>query len=262
MLRWTPHPASPRHPPPGPPSTQPARAAPPAPLRIVALGDSVTAGTNCDCTPFPDLYAHTLSSRHHIGTTVANDGVPGQTSTDLLRALTDPAEATAIHHADVISITIGANDVTPMAEAVLTGSCGDPGDELACTRPALDTLGQHLQAALHQVRALRQGQRTAVLLTGYWNVYEDGTVADNDYTPAGRQHSAHLTDAVNNVIKAAAHHDNSTYIDLKAAFASNTAGPNPSNLLAGDGDHPNAAGHTVIAKALVAAGVAPLNLPH
>ena len=47
--------------------------------------------------------------------------------------------------------------------------------------------------------------------------------------------------------------------DLYAAFKGEHAERDPTNLLAADGDHPNAAGHRLIAQALLSAGLAPLD---
>jgi lysophospholipase L1-like esterase len=52
-----------------------------------------------------------------------------------------------------------------------------------------------------------------------------------------------------------------TYVDLAEPFKGPSGTGDPSDLLADDGDHPNAAGHRRIASALLAAGTAPLPPP-
>jgi lysophospholipase L1-like esterase len=54
-------------------------------------------------------------------------------------------------------------------------------------------------------------------------------------------------------IDQAAPWDRATYVDLEAAFHSR--GTDVTGLLAGDGDHPNAAGHRLIARLLLRAGL-------
>jgi len=70
-----------------------------------------------------------------------------------------------------------------------------------------------------------------------------------------------LTLAVNDVLRDRAYEDGATYVDLRTPFRGPDGTGNPSDLLARDGDHPNAAGHLLIAKALLAVGTAPLPPP-
>jgi len=229
----------------------------PSRLRVAALGDSVTAGTRCDCAAFPELYAKLLGDRYGAGTRVDNRGVPGATSSDLVNDLSTDAVASSVQAADVVLITIGANDFGDKADAVLAQLCGDA-DDLACARSGLTTLGHNLDAIVERTRGLRRGQPTAILVTGYWNVYEDGDVADHDYAKEGRVESDRLTLVVNEVLRQRAREDGATYVDLTTPFRGPDGTWNPSDLLASDGDHPNAAGHRLIAKTLLSAGTAPL----
>lgn len=237
--------------------------APPGPSptawRVVALGDSVTAGTACDCTSFPQLYAAGLGRERGAGVTVDNRGVSGDTSADLLDDLGHGATADAVARADVVLVTIGANDVVGISDDVLGGHCGDgSADDLHCARSRLSTLRSTLDAILARIASLRFGRPTAVLVTTYWNVYEDGTVADRDYSAGGKAASDDLTRAVNGIITAAATSAGVLPVDLYRPFRGLTGETDPSDLLADDGDHPNAAGHRLIARTLLAAGLAPL----
>jgi lysophospholipase L1-like esterase len=243
-------------------SRQSEQAAPDGPsrLRIAALGDSVTAGTRCDCSAFPELYAKLLGDRYGSGTRVDNRGVPGATSRDLVNDLGTEEVASSVQTADIVLITIGANDFGETADAVLSQTCGDA-DDLACARSGLTALGHNLDAIVERTRGLRRGEPTAILVTGYWNVYEDGDVADHDYATEGRLESDRLTLAVNEVLRGRARQDGATYVDLTTPFRGPDGTWNPSDLLASDGDHPNAAGHRLIAKTLLAAGTAPLRPP-
>ena len=82
------------------------------PSSIVALGDSVPRGTNCDCHPFPPLTAAGLSTK--TGDTVGadNDSVAGATTSSVLRQLmSNESVIDDVTNADVVEIEIGANDV-------------------------------------------------------------------------------------------------------------------------------------------------------
>lgn len=230
-------------------------------LRVTALGDSVTAGTHCDCSPFPQLYAAGLQHRYATPVQIANDGFGGQTSADVLAELRrDRAVRADVARADVVVLTIGANDFGPAYAAVTGGACGTD-DRLACERPALATLADRLPAILARIADLRDQRPTAVLVTGYWNVFEDGDVAAAGMTSRGLRTSDELTRAANAVIETAADQAGEHFVDLYAPFKGPSAEKDPTSLLADDGDHPNAAGHRLIARTLLAAGLSPLQPP-
>jgi lysophospholipase L1-like esterase len=265
-------PASTRASPPSPPTaptapSTPARTATPtttpAPvtLSVVALGDSVTAGSHCDCRAFPDVYAADLRSKYDLEVQVTNDGQGGLTSQDTSTALDSRRDTRAeVARADVVILTIGANDFLPAHEAIETDTCGTS-DHLRCVRSQLATLSDNLDATLGRIHDLRKSQPTTVLVTGYWNVFEDGDVADRSFSSAGRAASDELTRAVNAVITSAVDRAGDTYVDLYAPFKGAAGKANPAHLLADDGDHPNAAGHDVIAQALLSAGLPPTRSP-
>jgi lysophospholipase L1-like esterase len=229
-------------------------------VHVVAIGDSVTAGTNCNCTPFPDLYATELADRYDVRAYVQNDGTGGETSSDVVDDLTsDPAERDDIAQADIVVVTIGANDFGPHYNDVVTGACGG-GDHLACVQDELGQLQDNLNAIVQRIHRLRGGAPTAVLLTGYWNVFEDGDVAASSMSTQGRADSDTLTVATNRIIEGVADATQSTYVDLYTPFKGADGTQDPTNLLAADGDHPNGAGHKLIADALLRAGTTPVRL--
>jgi len=244
-----------------PPSSSAAPASPSiSTAHLVAIGDSVTAGTNCNCTAFPNLYAKELAARYGIAAYVRNDGQGGETSADVLDDLRgDDAEQADIARADIVVVTIGANDFGSQYGAVSSGTCGG-GDDLSCVDDDLGRLQDNLTAIVRQIHRLRAGAPTAVLLTGYWNVFEDGDVARRAMTKQGLAESDTLSRATNQVIARVAGDQQATYVDLYAAFKGADGGDDPTQLLADDGDHPNAAGHRLIAQALTEASTAPLIL--
>ena len=224
-------------------------------LTVAAVGDSVTAGSDCSCDAFSLDYARLLMQQRHVPVRVDNEGVGGQTSAQLLSALDDPRSsvARAVQAADVVLVTIGANDFADQYDAVVNGSC-DVSSASGCTAADLRDLGPTMRAVLGRIRELRLGQRTAVLVTGYWNVFEDGAVAEQDYPPAGVTATRTLTARANTAIAVAASRSRATYVDLEGAFDGGRNGP-VTPLLADDGDHPSAQGHRLIARLLLAAGL-------
>jgi len=87
-------------------ASEPARAASPEPLTIVALGDSLTSGHQL---PAAQAYPALLEERlHHAGVdaTIINHGVSGDTSAGGVRRL----EAALAKKPQILIVELGAND--------------------------------------------------------------------------------------------------------------------------------------------------------
>lgn len=231
-------------------------ASPAAVVTIVAVGDSVTSGFNCHCTAFPALYARLLAIRDSIRTRAMNLGVPGLTTTTLLGDLTGtttPERAIQDHvaGADIVVVTIGANDFFDEHDAITAGACSGA-RRTTCTRDDLTTMTRTISRIVDQIRTLRVGAPTTIMLTGYWNVFEDGDVADRAFSEEGVASSVALTKEANAGIRVDALAENAIYVDLYTVFEGADSDKDPTGLLALDGDHPDAAGHAAIARQLLA----------
>ncbi|UZJ25936.1 SGNH/GDSL hydrolase family protein [Rhodococcus antarcticus] len=224
-------------------------------VSLVGLGDSIPAGDECDgCTPFVELYGKQLARAASARVDVTNLGVGGWTSSDLLVALQPGGDdAAAVAGADVVTVTIGANDFSTQLDSYLAGDCGGS-DGLGCFQPYLPQLRSTLVQVLREITALRAGQPTRIVVTGYWNVFPDGEVAQDEYGPGFLTASAALTTQVNSVIASAAAEQGAAYADLATPFKGVDGEGDPTGLLAADGEHPDQAGHQAIADALVALG--------
>jgi lysophospholipase L1-like esterase len=225
-----------------------------AALRVVALGDSVTSGAACNCSAFPAVYGGLLGRRTGASVTVDNLGVSGLDSVGLLGELDqeDSAAARAVAGADVVLLTIGANDFADHHDEVTEARCA-PVTGGDCVSDELEQLSSNLHRILTRIRALREARATTVLVTGYWNVYEDGEVARQAFPPEGVAATVELTRRVNAVVAAVSASHGAAFVDLFGPFEKRGVGVTP--LLAADGDHPNAAGHLLIAEVLAQAGL-------
>jgi lysophospholipase L1-like esterase len=200
------------------------------------------------------LYATGLAARWRRVVHESNLGRNSQTTAGLLADLReDQAVRSQVAAADVVLLTIGANDLVPALRAWDDGSgqdeatCGG-----ACDNENLQRVAAHVREALRDVRQLQGGRRTLVLVTTYWNVFEDGDVAQADRGTAYLRWSDGLTRRLNEAIALAARAESAVPVDLYTPFkAEGQRDPTP--LLAGDGDHPNAAGHRLIASVLLSA---------
>lgn len=218
----------------------------PGPGLVVGLGDSVTAGTACGCTTFVDLYAAGLAERQRRPVRAVNLGKPGLSSVGLAQQLGATPARSQLAHADTVVVTIGANDLVPLVRTWQEGGCPQ-----TCVAPAVSVMRGHLGNALAVLRTdLPPDAR--VLVTTYWNVFEDGDVADREYGDGFAGWSDAVTRSANAAICAAAAGADDRCVDLYDPFEG-AGDRNPTALLADDGDHPNAAGHRLIAATLLAA---------
>ena len=215
-------------------------AATPKTLSIVALGDSVPRGTNCDCRPYPPLSADGLTATTGQTVTATNDSVAGYTTSGVLRQLeSDSGVIDHVRKARAVEIEVGANDVA------YSKRCGTTVD---CYAPQVPTVEKNLASIVTRVRELTSGHKALVVLLDYWSIWLGGKYAaekGDAYVNAARE----MTDQVNAAIKSTAAQSGSAYVDLRAAFKGPSFGYLETHYLSSDGDHPNAAGHQAIARA-------------
>jgi acyl-CoA thioesterase I len=205
------------------------------PSGLTALGDSVPAGSACDCTPYPEQVA---ADRH---LDAANDAVPGYESQDVIGQLDDDHHVIDdVSRSRVVLIEVGANDVSE------TDACGTT---RSCYQPKVPTIGTNLTRIVDRVRQLAPGPGVEVVLVDYWSAWLAGQYA----TARGAAYVATaqgLTEQVNAEILAVAEHTHSVDVDLVGPFGGPDVSKDDTGLLAPDGDHPNAAGQAVIAAAV------------
>jgi lysophospholipase L1-like esterase len=206
---------------------------------VVTLGDSVPAGTACDCDPFPDLYAALLAPPARS----INDARPGYTSADVRGQLSDAGIRADLGSATVVLIMAGAND--------LADAFDHDRDENAY-RAAAAAVRQNVDAT---VAAVRQDHPAAVtvLVLGYWNVVKDGAVGLATYGADGERSAVTATRYANRALRQAAADSGARYVPTTPLFDGAQRDQDSTALLAADGDHPNADGHRAIANAVFAA---------
>jgi lysophospholipase L1-like esterase len=218
-------------------------------LRVVALGDSVVAGAACGCRPYPELFGDELAAGVSVPVTTVNLGASGQTTADVVSELAPGGDAVGpISQADVVLVSVGANDLSPALDAWATGGC-----EPACQAPLLADLQVGMARVLSGIRADLGGRRADILVTTYWNVFLDGRVARDTMSAGYLPWSETLTDLANAAICDAATFAGATCVDLVHVFKGTDGIADPTPLLADDGDHPDAAGQAAIAQALLSA---------
>jgi acyl-CoA thioesterase I len=204
-----------------------------APSRLSALGDSVPAGSACRCQPYPPLVGGPART--------ANDAVPGYRSQDVVDQLDQDRGAQAeVARSSVVLIEVGANDVAE------TEACGI---RVACYQPDLGPLRANLDRIVARVHQLDHTRPLQVVLIDYWSVWLAGQYAQ-DRGAAYVSAADRLTAQVNAVIVGVADRTGSVHVDLVRAFSGPDGTDDETDLLAPDGDHPNAAGQARIAQAV------------
>jgi acyl-CoA thioesterase-1 len=212
---------------------------------VVGLGDSVPAGYACSCTDFVAAYAAMAASATGTTTTVRNDAVSGSTSADVIDQLTTAAVAAQIRAATTVLLMTGANDFGSAFSAVSDGA-----PAAATYAPVAAAVQANVTTIVKRIHALNG--RAHVVVLDYWAAMKDGAVAEVEYDAAAMTAAAQSTTAVNDALTKAALATGATYVSTYLQFNGADGANDPTSLLADDGDHPNAAGHLLIAEAVLA----------
>jgi len=212
---------------------------------VVALGDSVPSGGGCDCRAFPEMYAATSAARVGAVARTVNLAVGGYTSAEVRSQVADPAARSALQTVDTVVIMVGANDFLQALADDLDGRCSQPD----CYTLAKTSVTANVVDTIEQIHAIHPTP-VSVIVVGYWNVAEDGSVGRAAYGADGMAKADRATAYANTALQQAAADTGAHYVATLAAFRGPGGGLDPTPLLAADGDHPNAAGHDRIAQAL------------
>lgn len=214
-----------------------AKATPDAPVTwdYVALGDSLAAGVGAE-RGYVDRYAEHLRDDTGARVQVANLGVSGQTSPELLNALrNDPSTWEALREAEVITFNIGINDLGQAGRSYEDGSCGGPDNE-ECLRAAVETVEWNWEAITEEILSLRS-TRDAIIRTAGLGYTPNVDVVYGPYLAEVNRHIAAST--VANGIP-----------DVEVRLGD--------EYISQDGVHPNDEGYGLIADRLRELGYEPL----
>jgi len=188
----------------------------------IALGDSVAAGLGlenysdssaCDRTnqAYPDQVATALHLRLKnlacSGATLSA-GILGPQNVNQLLVAAQLQQLFALPRPDLITLTIGANDIewTTFIAKCYSGQCATASDT-AAINSLLATVSLHLQGALSQIQSHYKSDVPHVIVTGYHQVFPTGTATCSDLTGIdsnelawGRQQQTNLNTTISTVV--------------------------------------------------------------
>lgn len=196
---------------------------------IVAVGDSLTQGVGDDenAGGYVGIVDRTINEEEQL-VNVQNFGKRGDRTDQLLVKLNDPKISTSISDADIVLITIGANDIMKIVKENISHlTYNQFVDERA-------DYEERLRDIFEQIDTLND--EADIYLVGFYNPFEKyfpeidelGVIVD-DWNKTGK--------------KVATEHDNITYIPTKDLFENENI-----ELLADDNFHPNHTGYERMAK--------------
>lgn len=236
---------------------RPSIEAPPGPLDYVALGDSLPTTEGGASRAYPSYYTDIAEKTLGREVRLINRAVPGATSEDLLVSLRNSASVRSdLEQAEIITVTISANDWEPSYNAYLAGRC----EELACLEKRLKSIEQNLEDIIEELLAIRGTEDTVIRFTDYFDSLMKNPVARaaglrpqlwRNLVPTIREWS--------DLICGMAERNGIACARTAPAFN----GPDGSNspyrqgLLAFDGRHLSEEGHRLMAREIAALGFEP-----
>ncbi len=249
-------------------------------LRYVSLGDSFPAGEGLPgatgpCRRSPLAYPNLVSQTRNLLPSLR--ACSGATTEDVVDRAQHPGEGRQLDwlqpDTDVVTITVGGNDV---GFARVVGACLTGGTPCSRLDGEVDgrivALGARLEAVNHEIR--RRLPHARVLVVGYPQLIADPAHVDVEGCREARASSAgsgitkeeaewlrEQGQALDTVMRRSAQAAGAQYVDVASAFAGHevcAAVPWITGVVDADigaSFHPNAAGHSALAR-LVAAGLA------
>ncbi|MFJ5760266.1 SGNH/GDSL hydrolase family protein [Neobacillus sp. NPDC093182] len=197
--------------------------------KIVAIGDSLTEGIGDESENggYVGILNHTFEDKN-LNITVENYGKKGNRTDQLLKRLEKEDVASSIKEADIVLITIGANDIMNVLKSNFMNVTMEPFQEERVKYI------ERLKAIFNKINDLNPD--TQIYLIGFYNPFERhfgeikelGMIID------------HWNDAG---VSLAEEYDNVRYIPTKDLFSNTNM-----DLLAEDEFHPNTSGYKQMAQ--------------
>jgi len=227
----------------------------------VALGDSVPYGAgDVAGKSFVALYARSIEQDTGATVRIHNLATDGGTARDLLGQLRgDPKLRGALKGAEIVTISIGVNDLESNIPDYVSSTCGGT-DNQKCFRAASAAFKPTWAAILAEVRRLRR-DGSIIRVTNDYNPFPGNARAAANLGKGFTDVFTHYLRQLNAYRCSSAEHVGILCADVARAF--NGAKTNKSAFSKGligtdEFSHPSAKGHRLIAETLRALGYRPL----
>lgn len=198
-------------------------------LHITAVGDSLTQGVG-DATEnggYVGILKQTFEETDdHVK--IDNFGKRGNRTDQLLKRLDDPVISASIKNADVVLITIGANDIMKVTKDHFTDL---DYDDYSAAMPSYE---ERMKDIFEKIDTLNPDAE--VYLIGFYNPFEESFPEIEDQLGT-------IVDEYNDIGKQVAKEKDQHYIETADLFHNQTA-----TLLADDYFHPNEVGYGKVAE--------------
>lgn len=234
-----------------------------APLRLVAVGDSISTANECaGCTTFVDLYGQMITHQTGSPVQVKNLSVPGSGVAGLVKQTrTDAITRAALARADIVTVTIGTNDTPwnrvddPCRAAPQYPFVKWADITATCNARVTSEYGASLDKILHTVTALHTGKHHLLLrLTTVYNAVLGDQIEPTWNSPRAVAPSVRANDAFAKVQCALATRYGGRCADMLHAMNGPSARRDAARYLASDHTHMNQHGHRLTARLLVRLG--------
>lgn len=201
-------------------------------INVVTLGDSLTEGVGDETNNggYVGILDSTINQNKHI-VQFQNYAKRGSRSGQLLERLEDEEVRTSIEHADIVLITIGANDIMQVFKDNFT--------KLTIDKFTSEQIRyeQRLEAIFSEINALNE--ECDIYLIGFYNPFKQyfADIEELDYiVQSWNEIGESITEQ----------YDNTHFIPMKDLFDSTEI-----NYLAEDNFHPNYLGYKMIAERIL-----------
>jgi lysophospholipase L1-like esterase len=228
----------------------------------VALGDSIPAGAgDVAGKSFVYDYARHIEQDTGVRIAVHNLATDGGTTGDLLAQMQHDADTrTLLGDAEVVTISIGVNDLEMHLPDYAGGACGGS-DNQKCFRSALALFKGPWNAILSEVLRMRANRPTIIRVTNDYNPFPGNAAARANLGERTGKVFTHYLRGLNDYRCSTAQQKEIPCADVALAF--NGPGTDASAFAKGligtdQFAHPSAKGHQLIAQTLRQLGYAPL----
>lgn len=226
----------------GPQTTLP-EPSPGAPLAYVALGDSYPAGGGpVGGESYVDHYEELIEQRANTEVEVTDLAVSGAATADLLTTISGAEERAALDRAQLVTITIGGNDILQTVEACR--------GEMVCFDETLAQIEDGLIRVAARVRA--EAPAALILMTNYPDVVAGNPAALSFLGYESFETAREISMRSNEMVCSVAERHGMTCVDVYGAFNGEDGKTSAwqEGLLATDILHPSTEGHRLIARLL------------